>query len=225
MTGKDLKRLSRSDLLEMLLELSKENDTLRMENQELQQRLEDRKINIEKFGSLAEAALHLNGVFEAAQAACEQYTENIQYRSANLQEYCAQLEQETKARCNSQKAETEAQCEAKLTETDTQCAALLAQTQAQCAELTSRAQEDRNAFLAQLQEERNAVIARTQTECDAMLAQARAKSEEILTQSQRNSAGILREARKQAKAMLDVAGWTGSEREAYEWLKELMGET
>ena len=91
MTGKDLKRLSRSDLLEMLLELSKENDTLRMENQELQQRLEDRKINIEKFGSLAEAALHLNGVFEAAQAACEQYEQNVRLR-------CQQLEADMQSR-------------------------------------------------------------------------------------------------------------------------------
>ena len=35
-------------------------------------------IAIEKAGSLAEAALQLNSVFEAAQNACAQYTQNIQ---------------------------------------------------------------------------------------------------------------------------------------------------
>lgn len=73
MTEKDLKRLSRKDLLEMLLELSRENEQLRKQ-------LEDRTIQIEKSGSLAEAALRLNGLFEATQAACEQYTLNIRQR-------------------------------------------------------------------------------------------------------------------------------------------------
>lgn len=100
MTSKELKRLSRSDLLEMLLELSRENDTLRKENQSLHQRLNDRTIAIEHCGSLAEAALQLNGIFEAAQAACEQYTQNIQSRSESLQQYCQQMERQTQERCD-----------------------------------------------------------------------------------------------------------------------------
>lgn len=99
MTSKDLKRLRRADLLEMLLELSRENDKLRQDNQELRRQLDDRTIVIEKSGSLAEAALQLNGVFEAAQEACEQYIQNIQSRSQNMQQYCQQMEQQTQKRC------------------------------------------------------------------------------------------------------------------------------
>lgn len=81
MTDRELKRLSRADLLEMLIALSKENEQLRLELVETQQRLADRMVAIEKAGSIAEAALQLNGVFEAAQNACEQYIANIKARA------------------------------------------------------------------------------------------------------------------------------------------------
>lgn len=80
MTAKELKRLRRSDLLEMLLTLRKENEQLRQQLDHAQEQLENRRIEIERSGSLAEAALRLNGVFEAAQAACEQYAENMRQR-------------------------------------------------------------------------------------------------------------------------------------------------
>lgn len=107
MTSKELKRLSRSDLLEMLLELSRENDTLRKENADLLKRLKDRTLTIEKSGSLAEAALQLNGVFEAAQAACRQYTENVRARSENMEQHCRQMEQQTQAKCEQMLAQAQ----------------------------------------------------------------------------------------------------------------------
>lgn len=92
MTLKELRKLSRRDLLEMLLSLSKENEQLREQLQEARTQLESRKIEIENAGSLAEAALRLNGVFEAAQAACAQYEENLRLR---VQEQEAQLAQKS----------------------------------------------------------------------------------------------------------------------------------
>lgn len=84
MNQKELKRLSRSDLLEMMLSLSKENEQLREELQQTKSKLEDRAIAIEQCGSLAEAALSLNGIFQAAQAACDQYSTNICNRADEL---------------------------------------------------------------------------------------------------------------------------------------------
>lgn len=77
MTDKELQKLSRIDLLELLLEKSKENEKLQEELEQVKAQLAERKINIEKAGSIAEAALALNGVFEAAQAAADQYLENL----------------------------------------------------------------------------------------------------------------------------------------------------
>lgn len=77
MTDKEVRKLRKSDLLEMLLEAEKEINELNQENKRLREQLEDKKIKISMAGSIAEAALVLNGVFEAAQKAISQYEENI----------------------------------------------------------------------------------------------------------------------------------------------------
>lgn len=77
MTDKELKKLSRADLLEMLLAQTKENEQLKEQITQLQKQLHERQIMIDQSGSIAEAALKLNGIFEAAQNAADQYLENI----------------------------------------------------------------------------------------------------------------------------------------------------
>lgn len=77
MTDKEVKKLNRAELLEVLLEQSREIERLRAENQELKIQLEDRRIQLASAGSIAEAALRLNGVFEAAQRAADEYLDNV----------------------------------------------------------------------------------------------------------------------------------------------------
>lgn len=78
MTEKELRKLSRGELMQLLLELSLENDRLRGQLETAQKKLQERQLKIAEAGTMAEAALKLNGVFEAADAACKQYMENIQ---------------------------------------------------------------------------------------------------------------------------------------------------
>lgn len=73
MTDKELRKLSRAELIDILFELQTQNENLTAENQELAAQLESRQLQITEAGSIAEAALRLNGVFEAAQAAADQY--------------------------------------------------------------------------------------------------------------------------------------------------------
>ena len=77
MTEKELHKLKRGELLEMMLAQSREIDTLRAKVRELEVKLADREIRIQESGSIAEAALKINGIFEAAQAAADQYIENV----------------------------------------------------------------------------------------------------------------------------------------------------
>jgi transposase-like protein len=77
MTDKELRKLKKTELLEMLLNLRRENDSLRQELEEAKEKLEDRTILTEKAGSIAEAALQLNKVFETAQMAADQYLMNV----------------------------------------------------------------------------------------------------------------------------------------------------
>lgn len=77
MTDKELRKLSRSELLEMLLIQSKEVERLKEELKEANRKLEDRKILLEESGSIAEAALKLNDIFKVAQRAADQYLESV----------------------------------------------------------------------------------------------------------------------------------------------------
>lgn len=77
MTDRDLKRLSRADLMERLLAQVDENEKLGAKIEEMEKQLNDRQITTEKAGSIAEAALQLSGVIEAAQEAAEEYLENV----------------------------------------------------------------------------------------------------------------------------------------------------
>lgn len=86
LSDKELRKLKRVELLEMLLELSRENEALMLELEEknriieaLNLQLENRKIDLKHAGTIAEASFKLNGVFEAAEKAAEQYLENLQY--------------------------------------------------------------------------------------------------------------------------------------------------
>lgn len=77
MNENELRKLKRVDLLELLISQGRENEELRHKLAEAEQKLADRQIKTDEAGSIAEAALKLNGVFEAAQAAADQYLENI----------------------------------------------------------------------------------------------------------------------------------------------------
>ena len=85
MTEKEMKRFSRAELLELLIDQMKENEELQKKLDEANKRLEDRKIIIENSGSIAEAALKLNGIFEAAEKAAAQYIENVKATPHSIQ--------------------------------------------------------------------------------------------------------------------------------------------
>lgn len=85
MTEKELRKLNRKQLLELLLKQTKRADDLEQQLEEYKEKLNDKQLAISECGSLAEACLKLNGIFEAAQNAADQYIENIKnsYSSEN----------------------------------------------------------------------------------------------------------------------------------------------
>ncbi len=118
MTNKELKKLSRAELLEMLIAQSKEVASLKERLNRAEEQLKDRRILIDGAGSIAEASLQLNGVFEAAQNAAAQYLENIRRQADNCadreRQSCEQAEKllsDAKIRCGNMEAETQKKCE------------------------------------------------------------------------------------------------------------------
>ena len=100
MTDRQLRKLNRTDLLKLLLEEKKESEALRKQLQEMQLQLECKQLNLSQSGSLAEAALKLSGIFEAAETACQYYTETIRNLSGRQEEICRKMEQETREKCD-----------------------------------------------------------------------------------------------------------------------------
>ena len=84
MTMKELRKLNRSQLLRLLLDVEKENEVLREENRSLREQLESKELRIAEAGSLAEASLRLSGVFEAAQRAADLYLTNIKSKRTTV---------------------------------------------------------------------------------------------------------------------------------------------
>ena len=116
MTDKELRKLNRAELLELLVDQAAEMDRLREQLEEARRALEERTILMKKAGSMAEAALELNGVFEAADRAARDYLNNaVAQRDALLaqtQAECRQMRARTQAECDRLTASTRAQCEA-----------------------------------------------------------------------------------------------------------------
>lgn len=63
----------------MLITQTRKVELLEKQLAEANRKLDDKILTIENAGSLAEAAMRLNGVFEAAQKAADQYLENIRH--------------------------------------------------------------------------------------------------------------------------------------------------
>ena len=72
-----LRRMSRKDLLELLVLQSKKIDELEEKLNKTNELLENKQILIAECGSIAEASLKLNKIFEVAQASADQYLSNI----------------------------------------------------------------------------------------------------------------------------------------------------
>ena len=82
--NKELRKLSRTELLELLIEQARENLALKDQLRQAREELASRQVMISQSGSIAEASLQLNGVFEAAQKAIDQYRENVERQCEEL---------------------------------------------------------------------------------------------------------------------------------------------
>lgn len=80
----ELKQLNRAELIEIIYELQKQNEENTARIAQMQEMLSDRELRISSAGSIAEAALSINGVLEAAQAAADQYLLSIKAATADM---------------------------------------------------------------------------------------------------------------------------------------------
>ncbi len=89
----DLRHLSRRDLLEMLVKISEEKDALEKELEETKKQLAERTVILEHAGSIADATVELNGLFETAQRTADEYLLSIAKLKTQYEEKLKDLEQ------------------------------------------------------------------------------------------------------------------------------------
>ena len=172
MNAKELKNLSRGDLLEMLILQTDRVERMEVELEEAKKKAEARDIMISKCGTLAEATMHINQVWKAADKAAAQYLSNIlrMYDEQELQLLQARQEQlpapaegavqteapmpaddgtlaEAQTKAQAILAEAVRQSEAMIAETTAKCDAMEAQTRQDCDAMLRKAEEDAKAFM------------------------------------------------------------------------------
>lgn len=85
MTEKDLRKLNRYQLLELLILQTERADKLQQKLDAAEQQLNDRDLQLTALGSIAEASLQLSGVFQAAQEAADRYLAEARKRADELE--------------------------------------------------------------------------------------------------------------------------------------------
>lgn len=125
MKDKKLRRLSRGELLELLLAQTRETERLQQRLQEAEAELAERSLKIQNAGDLAHASLAVNNVLEAAQQAANQYLENIASMEAEVSARCAAMEAEVSARCAAMEAAATARAEELISDAQKKAALIL----------------------------------------------------------------------------------------------------
>ena len=97
MPDRELRHMRRTELVEIILALKQSEDRLRAENAALSAQLQERQIHIENAGSIAQAALELNKVFEAAQAAADEYVASVLAANKNTDAAASALRAQAEA--------------------------------------------------------------------------------------------------------------------------------
>lgn len=77
MKERDMRKLKRVDLLELLVAEEKENSALKGRIKELEDKLRIRRKMLDDAGTVAEVTLLMNRVYDSAEKAARQYVENV----------------------------------------------------------------------------------------------------------------------------------------------------
>lgn len=186
MTDKQLRRLSRIELLEMLIQHSKEITRLQEQLEEAHELLEDKYIAIDNAGSIAEASLQINGVFSAAQLAADQYLQNVSLRQTEGEgDDILQERVPTAESLQEIPAETEPQEEPTVSEEATPTVEAESDADSQQGNITITPSSE--ADTAQAMTEAAAIVAQAQAQADEMIAKAQAECDEMVRRAKEES--------------------------------------
>ena len=149
MPDRELRRMRRAELVEIILALKQTEDRLRAENAALSTQLQERQIHIENAGSIAQAALELNNVFAAAQAAADDYLHSVQASVADTNATAANTLSQARSEAKRILEQAQADADSLKAQAQQECDAMTAaaaqkrtQTEADCKAMVERAEQE-----------------------------------------------------------------------------------
>lgn len=141
MTDRELRKLNRAELIEMLLYEKRRVDELESLLDDANARLNERRVRIAEAGTLADACLKLNGVFEAAQAACSQYEENLRAMAADEDSFIREKRKAAERECSEITAAARKECEDLRSQTARECEEMKEKTVRECRLVIAKAKQ------------------------------------------------------------------------------------
>ena len=91
MTDKEFKRLNRAQLIDIIYQFQLKQEKLTAENERLSKALADKRLRISQAGNIAEAALEIHNVMQAAQDAAALYLEEIRVMRDETEKKCQRI--------------------------------------------------------------------------------------------------------------------------------------
>lgn len=96
MIGKELKRLSRRELVDIIYQLKKNEQEHREKIEALEEELQDKRIRVSVAGSIAEAATDITRIFSTAQRTADLYLCEIAAMKEETEKECAKMLEEAR---------------------------------------------------------------------------------------------------------------------------------
>jgi len=112
MTDKEFRKLKRGDLVAIIYEYQKQQEILIKENEELKEKLESKELKISNAGSIAEAVLEMNHLFETAQKTADDYVEQVKLSMSDAEKKAEEIIAQAQKKADEIIAEAEKKADA-----------------------------------------------------------------------------------------------------------------
>ena len=100
MIGKDLKKLRRRELVDVIYQMKKNEEELLEKISLLEASLKEKRIRIENAGSIASAASEITQLFTAAQNSADLYLSEIEAMKKECKEECERMIEDAKKKAD-----------------------------------------------------------------------------------------------------------------------------
>ena len=112
MISKELKKLNRRELVDVIYQLKKNEEQLQEQIAALEAELQDRRIHLSAAGSISEAATEITGIFSVAQSTADLYLREIAAMKEDTEKKCEKMIEDAKKRVATIKASGQKQYDA-----------------------------------------------------------------------------------------------------------------